>query len=52
LNVAGLYAILSSTSGDYQVSEELQVRITRMDPDEGRIFVSDSPVATGQLPLI
>ena len=52
LNVAGLYATLSSTSRDYQVGEELEVRITRMDPDEGRIFVSDSPFASGQLPLI
>ncbi len=49
----GLYAVLSG--GDPRravVGQELQVRITRMDPDEGRIFVSDRLPPDGQLPLI
>ncbi len=52
LNVAGLYAILSGAAREYAIGEELEVRITRMDPDEGRIFASDRLVETGQLPLI
>jgi len=52
LNVAGLYAVLSGARRSYTIGDELEVRITRMDPDEGRIFASDRLVATGQLPLI
>jgi hypothetical protein len=52
LNVAGLYAVLSGAMLSYTIGDELEVRITRMDPDEGRIFASDRLVATGQLPLI
>jgi transcription antitermination factor NusA-like protein len=52
LNVAGLHATLSGATRDHQIGDELEVRIRRMDPDEGRIFASDRLVATGQLPLI
>ena len=47
LEVQGLHAILP---GNAQ-TQELQVRITRMDPDEGRIWVSDKLAETGQLRL-
>ncbi len=50
VEVLGLYAVLSRRT-DLQPGQEVEVRITRMDPDEGRIFVSDRLVATGQLPL-
>jgi hypothetical protein len=52
LNVAGLYAILSDAAREYQVGDELEVRITRIDPDEGRIFASDRLPVSGQLTLI
>jgi transcription antitermination factor NusA-like protein len=48
LELNGLYAILSQASREPAVGEELVVRITRMDPDEGRIFVSDRPHSTSQ----
>ena len=51
VEVLGLYAILSRRAG-FEPGQEVEVRITRMDPDEGRIFVSDRLVATGQLPLL
>ena len=41
LEMLGLYAILSGTREHLSPGQELEVRITRMDPDEGRIFVSD-----------
>lgn len=41
VDVFGLYAILSAASDDLSSGQELEVRVTRMDPDEGRIFVSD-----------
>ncbi len=53
VEVLGLYAALSRRTGPgLQPGQELDVRITRMDPDEGRIFVSDRLVATGQLALL
>jgi transcription antitermination factor NusA-like protein len=53
VEVLGLYAILSgSGAGRAQpAGDELEVRITRMDADEGRIFVSDRLATTGQLVL-
>jgi transcription antitermination factor NusA-like protein len=51
VEVLGLYALLPRRTG-LQPGQEVEVRITRMDPDEGRIFVSDRLVATGQLPLL
>jgi hypothetical protein len=50
--VLGLYATLSPPEVEYPSGTELAVRITRMDPDEGRIFVSDRLAPTGQLPLL
>ena len=51
VEVLGLYAVLSGPRRDTARVEELDVRITRMDPDEGRIFVSDRLATTGQLRL-
>ena len=51
LEVLGLYATYSGAA-EYASGDELAVRITRMDPDEGRIFVSDRLGDTGQLPLL
>ena len=51
VEVLGLYALLARRAGLAQ-GQDLAVRITRMDPDEGRIFVSDRLVATGQLTLL
>jgi transcription antitermination factor NusA-like protein len=52
LEVRGLYATLTSARGELSVGEEVEVRITRMDPDEGRIFVSDRLGASAQLRLL
>lgn len=49
VEVLGLYAVLSGPA--QPTGQEIEVRITRMDPDEGRIFVSDRLAATGQLRL-
>jgi hypothetical protein len=51
VEVLGLHALLSR-GRRLEPAQEVEVRITRMDPDEGRIFVSDRLVATGQLPLL
>jgi hypothetical protein len=53
VDVMGLYAVLSGAphEGSKLPGQDVQVRITRMDPDEGRIFVSDRLVPTGQLAL-
>jgi hypothetical protein len=53
VDVLGLYALLSRPAGMVTPSagQDIDVRITRMDPDEGRIFVSDRLAATGQLEL-
>jgi transcription antitermination factor NusA-like protein len=50
VEVLGLYALLSRRTA-VTPGQEVEVRITRMDPDEGRIFVSDRLVSTGQLAL-
>jgi transcription antitermination factor NusA-like protein len=52
LELFGLYAVLSHPSRHHLVGDELEVRITRMDPDEGHIFVSDRLTRGPQLPLI
>ena len=52
LDVLGLFAILSATEQPLEPGEDLPVRVTRMDADEGRIFVSDRLAPTGQLPLL
>lgn len=51
VEVLGLFALLPRRTG-LQPGQEVEVRITRMDPDEGRIFVSDRLVATRQLLLL
>jgi hypothetical protein len=52
VEVLGLFAALALAdgSGD-RAGQAVDVRITRMDADEGRIFVSDRLAATGQLSL-
>ena len=52
LDLQGLFARLSHPRHVLNPGESIEVRITRMDPDEGRIFVSDRLPPTGQLPLI
>jgi transcription antitermination factor NusA-like protein len=52
LELSGLYATLTSARRELSFGEEVEVRITRMDPDEGRIFVSDRLGATAQLRLL
>lgn len=53
VEVLGLYAVLSDpgASREARPGQEVEVRITRMDPDEGRIFVTDHLATTGQLRL-
>jgi hypothetical protein len=51
LELAGLYAVLSGARREVSVGEELEVRVTRMDPDEGRIFVSERRPDARQLSL-
>ena len=41
LELNGLYGVLSQASGELAIGQEIAVRITRMDADEGRIFASD-----------
>ncbi len=53
LEIRGLYAVLSGvTSRELEVGQELQVRITRMDADEGRIFATERHAPRAQLPLL
>ena len=53
LELLGLYAVLSGGDSRRAVEgQELQVRITRMDADESRIFATDRLLPDGQLPLI
>lgn len=52
VELLGLYATLSSVRRNVPEGQELQVRVTRMDADEGRIFVSDRLGPDGQLSLI
>ena len=50
LDVLGLFATLVTPVRPSQ--DLLEVRVTRLDADEGRIFVSDRLATTGQLPLV
>ena len=54
IEVLGLYAVLSGSGNgrERRPGDEVEVRLTRMDPDEGRIFASDRLATTGQLPLV
>jgi transcription antitermination factor NusA-like protein len=52
VEVGGLHARLNTSVKDFSPGQELEVRITRMDADEGRIFVSDRLVSNVQLPLL
>jgi len=52
LDVLGLVAIFSGSEQSFEPGQDLAVRVTRMDADEGRIFVSDRLAPTGQLPLL
>ena len=52
LELVGLYATLSGVQRGIAEGQELQVRVTRMDAEEGRIFVSRRLAPDGQLPLI
>jgi hypothetical protein len=52
LELRGLYAALTSARHELAIGEEVEVRITRMDADEGRIFVSDRAAATLQPRLL
>jgi transcription antitermination factor NusA-like protein len=52
LDLEGLYAVLSGVTRELNVGQEVQVRVTRMDPDEGRIFASEGLAARGQLRLL
>jgi transcription termination/antitermination protein NusA len=53
LELLGLYAILQKAdSRSVEEGQVMQVRIMRMNADEGRIFASDSLPPDGQLPLI
>ncbi|HLZ29053.1 MAG TPA: hypothetical protein VKV73_17185 [Chloroflexota bacterium] len=51
LAVLGLSAVLPRARRELLTGQEIDVRVTRLDPDEGRIFVSDRLAATGQLRL-
>jgi len=53
VEVQGLYAVLSSSHRALELvpGQEIQVRVTRMYPDEGRIFVSDRLTTRAQ-PLL
>jgi transcription antitermination factor NusA-like protein len=50
VDVHGLYATLPRRD-QVRVDQELEVRVTRLDPDEGRIFVSRHLAPSGQLAL-
>jgi transcription antitermination factor NusA-like protein len=54
VEVLGLSAVLSRSHSSLAVApgHALDVRVTHMNPDEGRIFVSDRLAATGQLALL
>jgi transcription antitermination factor NusA-like protein len=51
VEIHGLFAVLGSPSQSVSVGQDVEVRVTRMDPDEGRIFVSDRPGSRAQLVL-
>jgi transcription antitermination factor NusA-like protein len=52
VELQGLFAVLSGGEWPARTAgQEIEVRLTRMDPDEGRIFVSDRLNSRAQLPL-
>jgi transcription antitermination factor NusA-like protein len=53
IEVLGLSTVLSGAGAvwEHRPGQEIEVRITRMDADEGRIFVSNRLATTGQLRL-
>jgi transcription antitermination factor NusA-like protein len=53
IDVLGLFALLTGGqhAGSTLPGQDLEVRITRMEPDEGRIFASDRVAPTGQMVL-
>jgi N utilization substance protein A len=51
VEIHGLYAVLAGSSDGAETGQDVEVRVTRLDPDEGRIFVSDRLASTGQLEL-
>jgi transcription antitermination factor NusA-like protein len=51
VEVLGLYALLTNSRAALQPGQELELRLTRMDADEGRIFVTDRRVVTSQMML-
>jgi transcription antitermination factor NusA-like protein len=51
VEIVGLYAVLTSPLVERAPGQEVELRLTRMDADEGRIFVSDRRVPTDQLGL-
>jgi transcription antitermination factor NusA-like protein len=52
IEILGLYAVLLGTRAHDSAAQEIEVRVMRMDADEGRIFVSDRLAPNGQLSLI
>jgi hypothetical protein len=52
LELEGLFAVLSGVTRELNTGQDLLVRITRMDADEGRIFASERLAARAQLPLL
>ena len=51
VDVLGLYAVLPNRAREVIVGQELEVRITRMDADEGRIFAIQAQARGRQLAL-
>jgi hypothetical protein len=51
VDMGGLNARLHADVHDLSPGQELEVRVTRMDPDQGRIFVSDRLGSKAQLAL-
>ena len=54
VEVLGLYAVVSDRGGrfDWPIGHEVEVRVTRMDPDEWRIFVTENATPSAQLTLL
>ena len=50
LEVEGLHAVLAASQGRQQ-PKEIEVRVVRMDADEGRIVVTDRLRSQGQLAM-
>jgi hypothetical protein len=51
LDVLGLHAVLRRPARLVEPGTELDVRVVRLDPDEGRILVAPASPAAGQLAL-